>query len=140
MERSPPSAPISACRAAGLLLVLMSLQGCLAGAMLFGGAAALGIHEGFIAEETYEGLIRTTPGKAFDAATEVMDSLCHKIVVDKAFRTVSGSYGRTDLEVAVQDRGGGEVAVSVKARKYMLADKDSAMEVFQKILQKIQGY
>ena len=122
-----------------MVLLLLCLNSCIVGAVLFGAAGALGIKEGFVTEDTYSGRIRTTPGKAFDAATDVMDELCHKIEMERAFRKISGSWDGTNLEVMVKDMGGGEVTISVKARKYMLADRDKAVDVFHKILRRIQG-
>jgi hypothetical protein len=117
----------------------LSLGGCLEVGLLLGGAAAtLVIKEGFIDEDTYGGVVKTTPGKAFSASTEVLDELCHKIDMDKAFRRVSGTWQSSDVEVIVEDIGGGETTITVKARKYgLLADKDIAVEIFQKILAKI---
>ncbi|MHC4941879.1 MAG: hypothetical protein ACYTG7_02560 [Planctomycetota bacterium] len=124
-----------------VLAASLLLGGCLELGLLLGGAAAtLVIKEGFIDEDTYGGEVKTTPGKAFSAATEVLDELCHKIDLDKAFRRVSGSWQSSDVEVTVEDIRGGEVSIVVKARKYgILADKDTAVEVFQMILVKIEG-
>ena len=123
-----------------LLLLLVTLNGCIAGAVLFGGAAALVINEGFIAEDTYAGVVKSTPGKAYQAAIDVMDELCHKITLEKAFRMVIGTWRNVDVEVTVEDLGEGEVKLSVKARKYMLAEKGSAVDVFQMIAERIRGY
>ena len=124
---------------AALLMMLVILNGCVAGAMLFGGAAALVINEGFIAEDTYGGVVKSTPGKAYDAAITVMDTLCPKIILEKAFRKVSGTWRNADVEVTVEDLPGSKVSVHVKARKYMLSSKDTAIEVFQRILMEIKG-
>lgn len=126
--------------AACILAAALSFSGCVAGAVLFGGAAALVIKEGFIEEDTYQGVVRTTPGKAYQSVIDVMDRLCHKIVLEKALRMVSGTWKNVDLEVGVEDLGGGEVKVRVKARKYMMADKDAAIEVFHMILRDLKGY
>ena len=125
--------------AACLVAAALSLSGCVAGAVLFGGAAALVIKEGFIDEDTYEGVVQTTPGKAYRSVMDVMDRLCHKIVLDKALRRVTGTWKNVDLEVEVEDLGGGEVKIHVKARKYLMADKEAAMEVFHMILSNIKG-
>jgi hypothetical protein len=125
---------------AGVLALLLALNGCVAGAVLFGGAAALVINEGFIAEDTYAGVIKSTPGKAYQAAINVMDELCHRIVLEKAFRMVTGTWRNVDVEVSIEDLGAGEVKLRVKARKYMLADKDSAVDIFQMIAERIRGY
>jgi hypothetical protein len=123
-----------------LFMLPIALGGCVAGAVLFGGAAALVINEGFIAEDTYAGVMMSTPGKAYKAAIDVMDELCHKIVLEKAFRMVTGIWRSVDVEVSVEDLGGGEVKLRVKARKYMMGDKDSAVDVFQMIAARIRGY
>jgi hypothetical protein len=69
-----------------------------------------------------------------------MDELCHKIVLERAFRQVTGTWQSSDLTVSVEDIGGGEVSISVKARKYgLLADKETAADVFEKILLKIKA-
>ena len=125
--------------AACLAAALLSLPGCVAGAVLFGGAAALVIKEGFIDEDTYEGVVQATPGKAYRSVMDVMDRLCHKIVLEKALRQVTGTWKNVDLEAWVEDLGGGEVKIRVKARKYLMADKESAMEVFHMILTDIKG-
>jgi hypothetical protein len=125
-------------RGAGLLMIPFLLNGCIVGAMLFGGAAALVIKQGFIDDDTYEGIVKSTPGKVYDAAIEIMDELCHKIVLEKAFRTVSGSWKSADIEVKVTDAGGGEVVLQVKARRYMMADQDTALTVFQKIMNRLE--
>lgn len=127
----------SGIRSAILVIALLSLSGCFVGALFLGGAATLAIKQGFIDEDTYGGVIKGTPGKVYSSATEVMNDLCHKITLEKAFRKVSGSWGGADIEVTVEDVGGGEVSLNVKARKYLLADKDTAVEVFQKILRDI---
>jgi hypothetical protein len=140
MKRDGPgNQRISTWLSAGMALLLLSLSSCIVGAVLFGAAGALVIKEGFITEDTYSGRIRTTPGKAFDGATDVMDELCHKIEMERAFRKISGSWDGTNLEVTVKDMGGGEVTVLVQARKYMLADRDKAVDVFQKIMRRIKG-
>jgi len=114
-----------------------ALSSCYVGAVLLGGAATLVIKQGFIDEDTYGGVIKTTPGKAYTCAVEVMDDLCHKVVLERAFRKVEGSWGSSDVEVTVEDIGGGEVYLKAKSRKYLMADRDTAADVFQKILLKI---
>jgi len=121
-----------------LILIILTLNGCLVGAMLFGGAAAIVINEGFVAEDTYGGVIKSTTGKAFNASIDVMDELCHQITLDKAFRKVTGAWCGADVEVTVQNHSKGKVTIYVKARKYMLASKEIAMEVFNKILVRIK--
>lgn len=122
------------------VVLLMFTSGCFVGALLLGGAATLVIKEGFIDEDTYAGVIRSTAGRAYGAATEVMDELCHKIVLERAFRQVTGTWQSSDLTVSVEDIGGGEISISVKARKYgLLADKETAADVFQRILLKIKA-
>lgn len=123
-----------------LILILLSLEGCLVGAVLFGGAAALVIKEGFIDDDTYMGVVKTSPEHAYTSTVDVMDRLCHKIVMERTDRKVSGSWRSSDLEVLVEDMKGGQVAIHVKARKYMLADKETALEVFQQILEEIKGW
>lgn len=122
-----------------ILLLPLSANACFVGAVLIGGAATLVIKQGFIDEDTYGGVIKTTPGKAYTCAIEVMDDLCHKIVMERAFRSVEGSWGSSDVEVTVEDIGDGEVYVKVKSRKYLMADRDTAVDVFQKILLMITG-
>lgn len=125
---------------AALLVSMMGLNGCLVGgAVLFGGAAALVIHEGIVEEDTYGGVIKTTPGRAYSASIEIMDELCPKIELEKAFRKVTGVWRSADLEVTVEDLSGNKVAVNVQARKYMMASKETAIEVFHKILGRIKG-
>ena len=123
-----------------LMLPLLSMSGCLVGAVLFGGAAAFVIKEGFIDDDTYMGIVKTDPDHAYTSSVDVMDRLCHKIVMERAERKVSGSWRNSDLKVSVEAMEGGKVAIHVEARKYMLADKETALEVFQRILQEIKGW
>jgi len=132
--------PIPRDLALGGLVFLFAAGGCIPAGLLIGGAAAtLVMREGFVDEDTYGGVVRTTAGKAFTSSIDVMDELCHKISVDRAFRTVSGTWKSSDVTVSVADAGDGEISVRVKTRKYsLLADQETAMTVFQRIMTRIK--
>jgi hypothetical protein len=137
MKRSLEYLLIRRWTAAAGMGFLFLLNGCIVGAMLFGGAAALVIKQGFIDDDTYHGVVKSTPGKVYNASIEVMDELCHQIVLEKAFRMVSGTWKSAHIEVAVDDKGHDQVLLRVKARKYMMADQETALTVFEKITERL---
>ncbi len=124
-----------------VLMILVASNGCLTGVVLFGvgAATAVAIDQGFIEDDTYAGRIQSTLARTYDAAVEVMDELCPKIVLERPICRVSGSWKGSDVYVSVESTGDEGVFLRVKARRYMLADRDTAEEMFQRILTRING-
>lgn len=118
-----------------LLSILCFVPGCIVAVVGVGAAAGILAHEAYVADDSYQGIYRCSLEEAYEASLNVMDNVALSASFNRRDHSVEGEVNssKVNIQVTHYDEDKKEVKVLVTARKYGLADQNTAVGVFRKI-------
>ncbi len=118
-----------------LLVLCLWLPGCLVAIFGVGAGAGILTYEAFVSEDTYEGVFAADLDDTFRVALDVMNDITFENppTHDRDLYEIEGEVNGSDVRIKVGVYDAGKASLKVTARKNLLADKDTAVQVFRKI-------